>query len=145
MYFSLATLFVSALTLLSGVRALGPRTQCVETYRISNGDTCSSIGSWSGVTPSQIESLNPGMNCNSVLKANTYICMGSYTPVCTLNETATDTLCDALAAQWEITVDDFVQYNDNVDNNCDNLVVGQPYCVSITGCFPGNTDAFCDQ
>ena len=38
---------------------------------------------------------------------------------------ATETTCNNLAAEWELSVSDFVQLNDDVDDACDDLVVGQ--------------------
>ena len=48
-----------------------------------------------------------------------------------MNQTATETTCDYLLAQWGLTVSDFVALNDNVDDACDNLVIGQPVCIII--------------
>ncbi|KAI0246370.1 hypothetical protein BJV78DRAFT_1255408, partial [Lactifluus subvellereus] len=132
----------SALTLcsiLTGVvRADGPRTLCT-------GDTCTSIGQLVGANQSALESMNPGMKCNGALTPGDVMCTKWYTPACTLNQTATSTTCDVLATTWNITVDDFVEYNGQVNNDCNNLVIGNTYCVSIEGCYPGNKDAICEQ
>ncbi len=53
------------------------------------------------------------------------LCIKSWLPTCTLNATATDTTCDGLASKWNITQQAFVNYNDNVNNNCNDLVTGQ--------------------
>lgn len=106
---------------------------------------------------------------DATLPTNSSVCLRQYTPTCTLNATATDKTCDGLASKWSISVDDFVEYNDDVDQGCDNLVVGQPvrvhqrdirpgprwtdqcfvffvqYCVSIQGCYPTNTNDVCQQ
>jgi hypothetical protein len=57
------------------------------------------------------------------------LCLQQYTPTCTLNATATSQVCGALAEDWNITSSDFVEYNDNVNATCDNLVIGQPVRV----------------
>lgn len=64
----------------------------------------------------------------------------SYQPICTLNETATNTTCDGLASQWNISQADFINYNDNVNDNCTDLVVGQPVRIFLlwTGLYAGD-------
>ncbi|KAI0044906.1 hypothetical protein FA95DRAFT_1608129 [Auriscalpium vulgare] len=128
---------------LSSVKADGPRPTCFETYKISQGDTCSTIYAWSGITPSQIESLNPDVQCNS-LTPGQFVCLGSYTPACTLNVTATETSCVPIATFYNLTTADFYGLNNNVDSACDNLLIGNPYCVSIADCFYGNTNPYCN-
>lgn len=55
-----------------------------------------------------------------------YVRFTAYTPTCYVNQTATETTCNYLLARWELTVADFVALNDNVDDACGNLVIGQP-------------------
>jgi len=139
---------VSVLTLCSTltglVLAVGPRTQCIETVRALQGDNCDSFAQQAGVDRSVITSLNPGANCDA-LQAGDELCTRAFLPLCTLNATATSTTCGGLANQWQITTSDFIEYNDNVNQDCSNLNVGQQYCVSIQGCYPGNTDPVCSQ
>ena len=66
---------------------------------------------------------------NSTLPANQVLCIKEQTPTCTLYVHATNTTCDMLASQCNITSKDFVQYNGNVNDECNNLVVGQPVSV----------------
>lgn len=66
---------------------------------------------------------------NATLPTDQPLCTKSYQPVCTLNETATSCDCDGLASKWNITQQDFVDYNDNVNDNCTDLVPGQPVRV----------------
>ncbi|KAF7977816.1 hypothetical protein HWV62_2539 [Athelia sp. TMB] len=112
------------------------------------GDTCASIGAWTGLTASQIEALNPGVNCSVSLAplVDHLFCLESITPVCTrwVTTLPTDT-CASVAAEWEISQDDFTDYNDNLDSNCDNFVPGQQYCVSDIECFLGNDDPYCSN
>ena len=35
------------------------------------------------------------------------------------------TTCNGMASEWGLTIAKFVDYNNNVDNNCDNLVLDQ--------------------
>jgi hypothetical protein len=65
----------------------------------------------------------------STIVVGSSICTRQYTPVCTLNVTATSDTCDDLATSYNITVTDFVEYNDDVDDKCDDLVVDNPVRV----------------
>lgn len=146
---AISAVFVSVLALASSlvvfVQANGPRIQCTESYTVPEGETCDSLGASVGADQTAILTMNPGISCEGTLPSNEPLCIRGWQPICTLNETATNTTCDGLASQWNITQPDFVNYNDNVNDNCTNLVVGQPYCVSIDGCYPGNTAAVCQQ
>ena len=66
------------------------------------------------------------------LSTGASVCTKQYTPACTLNATATNQTCTGLAAKSNITTNAFVQYNDDVDDACGNLTVGQPVggCIS---------------
>jgi len=141
---SLACVLVLFSTLTSFVLATGPRTLCVMTYDVAQGETCASIEQKNGVGQSLIESINPGVDCNNALTAGTSLCMKQYTPICTLNDTATSADCTPLTTKWNISASKFIQYNDNV-NNCTDITTGDCYCVSIDGCYPGNTDPLCEQ
>jgi hypothetical protein len=57
------------------------------------------------------------------------LCLRQWTPVCAINATATSQTCDSLAEKWNITPSIFVNYNDNVNDACSNLVIGQPVRV----------------
>lgn len=54
-----------------------------------------------------------------------------YTESCVVNETATETTCNYLLDRWELTVSDFVALNDNVDDACDDLVIGEPVRLTL--------------
>jgi hypothetical protein len=66
---------------------------------------------------------------NDALTPGNDVCMAQYLPTCTLNKTATSSTCDGLATTWNITVANFVAYNNNVNDDCNNLVVGDPVRV----------------
>ena len=116
--------------------------------------SCAAIEAGSDVNTSAIESMNPGVNCTSLqnvsynaltsaglprqhhlggdpstIVAGSPLCTRQYTPVCTLNGTATSDTCDDLVTLYNMTVSDFVEYNDDVDDKCDDLVVGNPVRV----------------
>ncbi|KAH8979898.1 hypothetical protein EDB92DRAFT_1902297 [Lactarius akahatsu] len=149
MYAISTAAFVSVLVLASSlaviVQATGPRTLCTETYNVPEGATCDNLGAILGANQSAILTMNPGISCEGTLPAGEVLCTKTWDPTCTLNATATDTTCDGLASKWNITQADFINYNDNVNGDCTDLVSGQPYCVSISGCYPGNPDPVCQQ
>jgi hypothetical protein len=63
------------------------------------------------------------------LPPGTDACLRKFTPVCTLNKTATNTTCDTMAVRWNITKEVFVSYNNDVNNNCTDLIIGKPVRV----------------
>ncbi|KAI0821517.1 hypothetical protein BC629DRAFT_1587771 [Irpex lacteus] len=130
-----ASLAVTVACATSLVQAWGPRVQCVETYRPKSTESCQDITAWSAVPVSTIEEYNPGITCNAPINQEV-VCLRQFTPVCTLNVTATETTCNYLLKPTTnvTSVAQFVQMNDNVDDKCDNLVIGEPYCVSEDGC-----------
>jgi len=144
------TAFVSVLSLASSVSSLavvgqvagqstGLQSQCTETYTVPQSETCDALLSKLGLSQTSIQSLNPGMTCDGTLPANQVLCIKVKTPTCTRQATATATNCDGLASQYNITPAEFVEYNDNVNSDCTNLVVGQSYCVAIDAISPENT------
>ena len=74
--------------------------------------------------------LLPTTGGTGTLTANQVLCIKEQTPPCTRRVAATATTCDALASQCNITPTEFVQYNGDVNDNCNNLVVGQSVRVS---------------
>ncbi|KAI0247489.1 hypothetical protein BJV78DRAFT_1133149 [Lactifluus subvellereus] len=130
--FAISTfVLVSALTLCSTltgvVQATGPRPVCDG----AQGDTCTSIGQQVGAGQQGLVSMNPGINCGGTLTPGNVICTKQHTPTCALTKPATSTKCDELAAACNITVDKFVEYNDDVNNNCDNLIVETLYVCFV--------------
>jgi len=144
----LSTAFFSAIVaaLIITVASSGPHSECVEEYRVASGDSCNTISAWSGLTASDLEALNPGLNCTNSMSSmvGDELCLRSYTPVCTHDITvqANDT-CASIAATWEISEAQLLFLNDNLDSACDNLLIGQQYCVSDIECFLGNDDPCC--
>ncbi|KZP05184.1 carbohydrate-binding module family 50 protein [Athelia psychrophila] len=131
-------------TLASRVSA-NVKPQCVESYRISPGDTCASITDWSGISAAEIQILNPGVNCSKSLAPDVgqYFCLDAYAPACTHEVTAvTGDTCSSIAATWQTSVSELGSLNDQLDAACDNIVVGQQYCVSDIDCYYGN-DLYC--
>ncbi|KAH9048734.1 hypothetical protein EDB84DRAFT_1556739 [Lactarius hengduanensis] len=129
MYAISTAVFVSVLALASSlavvVQATGPRTLCTETFDVPEGETCDTLGALLGANQTAILTMNPGISCEGTLPAGEVLCIKTWQPTCTLNATATDTTCDGLASKWNITQVDFVNYNDDVNGNCTDLVSGQ--------------------
>jgi len=129
---TLLSVLALASSLTCVVQANGPQLQCTEMSDIVEGDNCDSKAAEYGLTKSELQSMNPTTDCNQPLPLIGRLCVKMQKPNCTRNATATDTTCNALAAQWELTPILFVGYNDNVNDDCTNLVIGQSYCVSVT-------------
>ena len=72
---------------------------------------------------------------DSSLTSGTSICLKQYTPLCTLNDTATTTECTPLTTKWNITTSNFVEYNEDVDD-CNNITSGKPVRFWIMKCVP---------
>ncbi|KIP05926.1 hypothetical protein PHLGIDRAFT_481353 [Phlebiopsis gigantea 11061_1 CR5-6] len=126
------------------INAWGPRSACVDIYNAKPTDSCASITAWSGLTAAQLEALNPDLHdCGPPMDVQR-VCLRYilHTYMCRKPDPHRNQL--RLSARWELTVADFVALNDNVDDACDDLAIGQPYCVSPIDCYPGNTDPDCD-
>ncbi|VDC03804.1 unnamed protein product [Peniophora sp. CBMAI 1063] len=124
--------------------AAGPRPEC--TYQVNNiksTDTCASVSAWSTVSVQTIEKLNPGIKCDTPGMGVSSLCLQEITLPCTLNATAWESKCNDLASEYQLSVDQFVQLNNNVNDACSNLVAGEPYCVSTAECYPGNHIPYC--
>ncbi|KAF8263188.1 hypothetical protein EI94DRAFT_1704188 [Lactarius quietus] len=128
---TLLSVLALASSLTGAVQASGPRPVCTETYDITSGATCDSIAGQVSLTTAELQSLNPTTDCSSPLTVGGRLCIQVNTPACTNYATATDTSCDGLAAQYGLSATQFVAYNDDVNNDCSNLVVGQNYCVTV--------------
>ncbi|KAI9450778.1 hypothetical protein BJY52DRAFT_1227017 [Lactarius psammicola] len=130
--YAITALFVSVLALASSlagvVQATGPRTRCTETYDVPEGETCDTLGAKLGANQTAILLMNPTITCGGTLPAEE-LCIKAWQPTCSLNTTATSTTCDGLASQWNITRETFISYNDNVNDDCTDLIAGQPVCV----------------
>ncbi|KZV67099.1 hypothetical protein PENSPDRAFT_654366 [Peniophora sp. CONT] len=139
--FGAAALFLTAAP---SALAAGPRPECTyEVNTIKPTDTCSTISAWSEVSVSTIESLNPGIECNTPGMGVSSVCLQQILLPCTLNATAWESTCNDLAGEYQLSTDQFVQLNDNVNAACSNLIAGEPYCVSTAECYPGNHVPYC--
>ncbi|KAI9436417.1 hypothetical protein BJY52DRAFT_1328978 [Lactarius psammicola] len=133
MYAISTAAFVSILALassLAGVVQAAPRAQCAGAL---SGETCDTLGARLGLSKAAIQSLNSGLSCkrrHGTIPVSK-LCIKLSTPICTKSVTATGMTCDDLASQNGIGKATFVQFNDNVNDDCTNLVPGQEYCVAV--------------
>ncbi|KAH9067778.1 hypothetical protein EDB87DRAFT_41526 [Lactarius vividus] len=142
--------FVSVLALVSSlaaaIPATGPKPQCIKTYTVPKAEPCDTFVAKLGLSKADILSLNSGLSCDGTIPAGKVICIKQSTqkparmlaqepkkpaPACKTYATATDTTCDGLAPKFGLTPKKFVEYNDNVNDDCTNLVPGQAYCVAL--------------
>ncbi|EJD41167.1 hypothetical protein AURDEDRAFT_169755 [Auricularia subglabra TFB-10046 SS5] len=123
-------------SLFANVNADGPREQCVGIWNVrSAGQTCETISRGVGVSIDWLLAHNPDLVCDGrELTIGTRVCTNTYTPTCAKWEVATEPSCDNLRALFNLTVDQFVVLNDNVDGSC-QVVVGKEYCVTDNWCL----------
>ncbi|KAI0092357.1 hypothetical protein BDY19DRAFT_991064 [Irpex rosettiformis] len=137
--------FLTVLASGIAVVADGPRSTCVEEWRAKPTQSCSDIASEMGVTVDEIKALNPGITCDAPIN-QVLICLRcSVHPTCQHTDVATTTTCQPLVEEYELSVDLFVQWNDNVNNDCSDLIVGQSYCVATSACWVGDPNPICDE
>jgi LysM repeat protein len=115
---------------------------CGNTYTTVTGDTCFSVASNFGLTLSQLQSMNPQVDCNA-LQVGVSFCLGKSTtapvvPNCqkTYIIQAGDT-CSQLAVRFNLTDLQFTSLNPNLI--CTNLQVGKEICVSVFEGTPAAT------
>ncbi|KAH8987247.1 hypothetical protein EDB92DRAFT_1135352 [Lactarius akahatsu] len=139
--------FVSVLALVPSLAAAIPATnptqqpQCTQTYTVPQAEPCDTLVAKLGLSQADILSLNSGLSCDGPIPAGKVLCIKQPkpesllaqkpAPACKTQATATDTSCDALATKFGLTRQKFVEYNDNVNSDCTNLVPGQAYCVAL--------------
>ncbi|KAI9430889.1 hypothetical protein H4582DRAFT_2072159 [Lactarius indigo] len=129
MYAISTATFVSLLALVSSlavvVQATGPRPQCVETYTLQQAEPCDTLATALGLSKAEILSINSEISCDGTLPAGKVLCIKQSTPTCKQQDPATATTCDGLLSKWGLSRDQFVEYNDDVNDDCSNLVPGQ--------------------
>ncbi|KAH9029707.1 hypothetical protein EDB85DRAFT_2147185 [Lactarius pseudohatsudake] len=133
--------FVSVLALVPSLAAAIPATnptqqpQCTQTYTVPQAEPCDTLVAKLGLSQADILSLNSGISCDGPIPAGKVLCIQqpkqesllaqTPAPACKTQAAATDTTCDALATKFGLTPQKFVEYNDNVNSDCTNLVPGQ--------------------
>ncbi|KAH8989308.1 hypothetical protein EDB83DRAFT_2559650 [Lactarius deliciosus] len=102
-----------------------------ETYTVPQAEPCDTLAVKLGLSQADILSFNSGISCDGPIPAGKSLLAQKPAPACKTQATATDTTCDALATKFGLTRQKFVEYNDNVNSDCTNLVPGQAYCVAL--------------
>jgi peptidoglycan DL-endopeptidase LytF len=119
--------------------------QCQNFYTINTADTCDNIAAAFRTTTSNLQLLNPSLNCANLppITAGSQICVPyvnnnimsttSVSPVsatCTTNTFYTifsGDICDNIAGAFKTTTQNLLQLNPGL--NCAALTVGQRICV----------------
>ncbi|KAI8579136.1 hypothetical protein K450DRAFT_244058 [Umbelopsis ramanniana AG] len=112
------------------VCVLGRFSLCKQTYVTSAGDTCTSVLRYSSLsTTTQLQQLNPWVNCSSALTPSTIMCIKPRaSPGCNLvAKVQSGDTCTSMAAQYNITL--FALHQTNPSLDCQNLNAGQQICV----------------
>jgi len=135
MYAIFTAAFISVLALVSSlavvVQAEGPEPVCASLYQVKKAgiETCLSIAQKEKVTVLELMSMNFEINCDATLPAGT-LCIGMKTPLCKSWAITADTTCQALLSTNHLSLQQFLDLNDNVNSDCTNLVKGSSYCVA---------------
>ncbi|KAJ5712456.1 glycoside hydrolase [Penicillium malachiteum] len=119
------------------------RRDTCTTAQVVSGDTCTTLVSECGITDTEFYEYNNATDLCSTLAVGQYICCSSgdlpdLTPNAYSNGTCYTYLvesgdsCSALAAAYEITLDDIENYNNNTWGwlGCDDLQAGYDICLS---------------
>lgn len=103
---------------------------CMSNYTVSSGDTCSSIVTQNKLYLAQLETNNPTLNCTT-LQVGQKLCMQAlYDPTCWKSTVvATGQTCASIAIANNVTMENVLQLNPDLDTSCDNLFPGDTICV----------------
>ncbi|KAI9435419.1 hypothetical protein H4582DRAFT_2100265 [Lactarius indigo] len=114
---------------------------CTDTYTLPQAEPCDTLVSKLGLSQADILSLNSGLSCVGNIPAGKVLCIkkpkqessSTQKPAaaCKKQATATATTCNGLATEFGLTAKKFVEFNNNVNSDCTNLVPGQKYCVAL--------------
>lgn len=100
------------------------------TYTVKSGDTCYAISQARGISLSDFESWNVGINCNNLQIGQT-VCVSKPTTsssTCTTYTIKSGDTCYAISQAHGISLSDFQSWNAGI--NCNNLQIGQIVCIS---------------
>ncbi|KAF7343605.1 hypothetical protein MSAN_01981400 [Mycena sanguinolenta] len=129
---ALSALLVTALAV-SASPALQGRQSCSKSYTVVSGDTCAAIEAKTGVSDSQLHSLNPSINSGCTnLGIGQVLCLSSGTSGgCTSTYTVVsgDT-CAAIEAKTGVSDSQLHAANPSINSGCTNLQIGQVLCLT---------------
>jgi LysM repeat protein len=98
-------------------------------YTVVSGDYCYAIGARYSISVAQLQSYNPGLNCNN-LQIGQVLCVGASSSCPTYTVKSGD-YCYAIGQAYGISVAQL--QSDNPGLNCNNLQIGQVLCVGSGG------------
>ncbi|KAF9047715.1 hypothetical protein BJ165DRAFT_1118997 [Panaeolus papilionaceus] len=130
-------------------------TTCAEYYTIASGDSCTSIEDSFALTNAQFLALNPGVNaqCTNIILGEAYcvfsifggsagptpigppanVAPGTITTNCTGYYTVVSgDSCGAIESKFNITSALFLAMNPEVSSTCNNIVIGEAYCIGTS-------------
>ncbi|KAH9044976.1 hypothetical protein EDB83DRAFT_2553909 [Lactarius deliciosus] len=108
---------------------------CTNTYTVPQAEPCDTLVAKLGLSQADILSLNSGLSCDGTIPAGKVLCIeqpkSDLAPACKTKATATGKTCDDLVSKFGLTPKKFVEYNDDVNSDCTNLVPGHTAWPSI--------------
>ncbi|KAI9651823.1 MAG: hypothetical protein M1829_002136, partial [Trizodia sp. TS-e1964] len=123
-------------------RALSPRADC-NTVKVAAGDSCSTLASECGITPTQFTSYNPSPSLCSSLAVGQHVCCSAgtlpdFTPKPNANGTCATYFviagdyCSKIAATYSISLDQLTSFNTKTWGwmGCADLQAGSTICLS---------------
>ncbi|KAH7415918.1 hypothetical protein KP509_14G066400 [Ceratopteris richardii] len=126
-------LLLAAFLLLNFCNGCTLASAACTTYTVKSGDTCYAISQDNGISLSNFESWNPGIDCND-LQIGQVVCISqptSSSPTsgsCTTYTVQSGDTCYAISQANGISLSDFESWNPGID--CNNLQIGQVVCIS---------------
>ncbi|EIN04727.1 hypothetical protein PUNSTDRAFT_122751 [Punctularia strigosozonata HHB-11173 SS5] len=130
--FSALVAFV-ALGAAVGVTAQEPN--CARNYTVQLGDTCNSIAAAQNVPTLQLEEVNADKidaDCSN-LALGEPLCLGIIGQDCNVTHVvASGDTCSSIAGAAGIKFSLLLTNNPNIDDNCDNIGIGEVLCTANT-------------
>ncbi|KIJ25840.1 carbohydrate-binding module family 50 protein [Sphaerobolus stellatus SS14] len=103
---------------------------CTDTSSVLPGDSCDIIAARFAIPSFAVPLINPNISC-SALVANDFICVASPQINCSkVNTVKSGDSCTGIATSSNITVNQLVSLNPNVNVNCTNIFPGEVLCVA---------------
>ncbi|KIJ56418.1 carbohydrate-binding module family 50 protein [Sphaerobolus stellatus SS14] len=107
-----------------------PTKACTDTSSVLPGDSCDIIAARFAIPSFAVPLINPNISC-SALVANDFICVASPQINCSKVVTVeSGDSCTGIATSSNITVNQLVSLNPNVNVNCTNIFPGEVLCVA---------------
>ncbi|KAF7313193.1 hypothetical protein MKEN_01005800 [Mycena kentingensis (nom. inval.)] len=114
---------------------LSARGECNRRYTVQENDICDSISAANNVSTYQLATVNAGYidaGCGNLIPGDS-ICLGynGDTEDCIATYVVQkDDSCDAIESQFAIGKDTLYANNPQINEDCDNIYIGEVLCVS---------------